>query len=50
MFIPIIVLNALQTFVRYVLDPNEAEALCRLLESTKEEIRLVYDEVPEDAQ
>ena len=50
MFIPVIVLHALGTFVRYVLTDEGAQVVSGLFKSTEEEIMRVYTEAGEDAQ
>ena len=50
MFIPVIVLHALGTFVRYALTDEEAQVVSSLFKSTEEEIMRIYTEAGEDAQ
>ncbi len=50
MFVPLMVLDAMKAFVRHTVDGDDAEALCKLLASTEEEIERVYMEAGEDAR
>jgi hypothetical protein len=50
MFIPVIVLHALGTFVRYALTDEGAQVVSSLFKSTEEEIMRIYTEAGEDAQ
>jgi Family of unknown function (DUF5677) len=50
MFIPITVLHAMGTFVRYTLNDAEAQAISDLCNLTEEEIMRIYNEAGEDAR
>ena len=50
MFIPRIVLHAMGTFVRYVLNDREAQVLSDLFDSTEKEIMRIYTEAGQDAR
>jgi hypothetical protein len=50
MFIPVFVLHAMGTFVRYALTDAEAQVISGLFESTEQEIMRIYTEAGEDAR
>ena len=50
MFVPLIVLNAMTSYVQYVLEDGEAQVFSDLFESTEQEILRAYNEAGEDAR